>query len=188
MTSAAKLRAKAARRRARGDRRSETVAIEPGRDLGRMLAHPLGRLFNAGSISLEELQAGAEILFAMELAALGTVPCAVVDPSRIVVDGGGMSLGHEPRTPKLAVLADLSSWMGALPSDLIGERSVAGSSGSVVRADTRWLMVRFLVAGEGPRELEKRIGVRNGALTGRISNALQLWIRKPWQPARRQRA
>jgi hypothetical protein len=179
---------RAAKRRVHA--RSERMVRPAEADIGRHMHSVLGRLYQVGSIGADELRAGAEIGVAMELARLGTASCAVVDPSRIVVDGGPGFRGDPLRAPRLRLVTDLGRWAEWI------DRQIP-AVGGVTPARIMYAVVVGAVpeaddmgdAGKGRRPgslryLETSLGVRNGSLVGPVSNALRMWINKPWERQR----
>lgn len=170
--------------------RAERVIRPVEADIGRHVHSVLGRLFQAGSIGADELRAGAEIATAMELARLGTAPCAVVDPGRIIVDGGPGFRGDPLHAPRLRLVTDLARWgeeidqridpVGGLTASRLMVAVVVGSVPQTEGDDDTLNRRR----PGGLRYLERALGVRNGALVGRISLALMIWIAKPWERRR----
>ncbi|MCA6305677.1 MAG: hypothetical protein IM628_12800 [Phenylobacterium sp.] len=133
------------------------------RDLGRLCDHPLARLHQAGSITDAELDAGVAIAIWCEGEAIpggrGAMP--VVDPTRVVVDGGP-GVSGDLRTVRTAdVDGDVRAW--AAWADRTAVKGAWGA-GRVTLAVCR---------GRGLRDLEVEIGLRNGRLAGVVATALR---------------
>jgi hypothetical protein len=160
-------------------------------DIGRHVNTVLGRLYVAGSIDGDALRAGAEIAVAMELAQVGTAPCAIVDPTRLIVDGGPGYRDDPLHAPRLRLVADLGRWGREIDQRIapVGGVTAARFMYTVlvgaVPGDTD---ADLAAKGRKPgslRYLERQLGIRNGGLVGPISLALQIWIDKPWERQRR---
>jgi hypothetical protein len=179
---------RAAKRRAHA--RSERMVRPVEADIGRHIHSVLGRLYQVGSIGADELRAGAEIGVAIELARLGTASCAVVDPARIIVDGGPGFRGDPVHAPRLRLVTDLHRWAEWIDQQIppVGGMTAARVMyavviGAVPEADDR----AEAATGRRPgslRYLETSLGVRNGSLVGPVANALRMWINKPWERKR----
>lgn len=148
---------------------------EPRRDAGRFYNHPLSRLHVAGTIDGAEFSAGIEIALWLEAESMpgGHGAIGAVDPSRIVVDGGG-AVSTDLRTVRIAgVSGDVRRWLRWANCREARPGHGAGDATLVV------------CAGKAVGEVERQLGMRTGTLGGVVAWALRGYATQAYRDRRK---
>jgi hypothetical protein len=145
------------------------------RDAGRFYNHPLSRLYVAGTIDDAEFSAGIEIALWLEAESMpgGHGALGAVDPSRIVVDGGG-PVSTALRTVRIAgVSGDVQGWRKWANCREARPGHGAGDAALVV------------CGGKAVGEVERLLGMRTGTLGGVVAWALRGYATQAYRDRRK---